>query len=61
MRDIPVFFTTAMNEVEDERHGLMLGAVVYITKPVRPAIVLARVHTHLELKLRPCGLTPRVS
>jgi putative two-component system response regulator len=48
--DIPVIFTTAMNEVEDEQRGLVLGAVDYITKPLRPAIVLARVHTHLELK-----------
>jgi len=49
-RDIPVIFTTAMNAVEDEQRGLVLGAVDYITKPLRPAIVLARVHTHLELK-----------
>jgi len=50
-RDIPVIFTTAMSATEDEEHGLVLGAVDYITKPLRPAIVLARVHTHLELKL----------
>ena len=49
-RDIPVIFTTAMSATEDEQHGLVLGAVDYITKPLRPAIVLARVHTHLELK-----------
>jgi putative two-component system response regulator len=49
-RDIPVIFTTAMSATEDEQHGLALGAVDYITKPLRPAIVLARVHTHLELK-----------
>ena len=48
-RDIPVMFTTAMNSTEDETHGLVLGAVDYITKPLRPAIVLARVHTQLEL------------
>jgi putative two-component system response regulator len=46
---IPVIFVTAMNEIEDERKGLDLGAVDYITKPVSPAIVLARVHTHLAL------------
>lgn len=50
-RDIPVIFTTAMTSTEDEQRGLVLGAVDYITKPLRPAIVLARVHTHLELKL----------
>ncbi len=47
--DIPVIFTTAMDSIEDETHGLVLGAVDYITKPLRPAIVLARVQTHLEL------------
>lgn len=49
-RDIPVIFVSALNESEDERRGFELGAVDYITKPVRPAIVLARVRTHLELK-----------
>ncbi|MBX9756718.1 MAG: two-component system response regulator [Pseudomonadaceae bacterium] len=49
-RDIPVIFLTAKVEVEDERLGLELGAVDYITKPVSPPIVLARVETHLSLK-----------
>ncbi|CAD5373244.1 Response regulator receiver modulated metal dependent phosphohydrolase [Rubrivivax sp. A210] len=49
-RDIPVIFVTAMSGVEDEQHGLELGAVDYVTKPLHPAIVLARVNTHLELK-----------
>jgi putative two-component system response regulator len=49
-RDIPVIFITAMNATRDEEHGLEQGAVDYITKPIRPAIVLARVRTHLELK-----------
>ena len=48
-RDIPVIFTTALSSIEDEQHGLALGAVDYVTKPLRPAIVLARVRTHLEL------------
>jgi signal transduction histidine kinase len=39
-----------MSEVEDETKGLELGAVDYITKPISPPIVLARVKTHLELK-----------
>ncbi|MFC5301400.1 response regulator [Azospira restricta] len=47
--DIPVIFVTAMDATEDEEHGLDAGAVDYITKPVRPAIVRARVRTHLEL------------
>ncbi len=49
-RDIPVIFLTAKCEAEDERSGLELGAVDYITKPVSPPIVLARVKNHLDLK-----------
>lgn len=49
-RNIPVIFITAMSASEDEEIGLELGAVDYITKPFVPAIVLARVHTQLELK-----------
>ncbi|WP_295441005.1 two-component system response regulator [uncultured Thiodictyon sp.] len=47
---IPVIFVTAMDSSESEEHGLALGAVDYITKPINPAITLARVRTHLELK-----------
>ena len=39
-----------MTAVEDEKQGLELGAVDYITKPISPPIVLARVATHLKLK-----------
>ncbi|MBI3283371.1 MAG: two-component system response regulator [Burkholderiales bacterium] len=46
---IPVIFITAMGEVKDEALGFELGAVDYITKPVSPPIVLARVKTHLQL------------
>lgn len=49
-RDIPVIFLTAETEVEDAQLGFELGAVDYITKPVSPPIVLARVHTQLTLK-----------
>jgi adenylate cyclase len=49
-RRIPVIFVTAKSEVEDETQGFGLGAVDYITKPVNPDIVLARVRTHLALK-----------
>ena len=49
-KDIPVIFVTAMNEVENEETGLNLGAVDYLTKPVNPSIVLARVRTQLALK-----------
>lgn len=46
---IPVIFVTAMGEVPDEAKGFEKGAVDYITKPVNPSIVLARVRTHLQL------------
>ena len=49
-RDIPVIFLTAKAEIEDEQKGLEMGAVDYITKPISPPIVLARVETHLNLK-----------
>ncbi|AVM74853.1 response regulator [Magnetospirillum gryphiswaldense] len=49
-RDIPVIFLTAKSEVEDEEIGLSLGAVDYITKPISPPIVMARVAAHLKLK-----------
>jgi len=47
---IPVVFLTAKSAVEDEQRGFDVGAVDYITKPISPPIVLARVHTHLTLK-----------
>ena len=49
-QDIPVIFVTSMSEVEDETKGLDIGAIDYITKPISPAIVQARVKNHLELK-----------
>ncbi len=49
-RDIPVIFVTARAEVEDEARGFELGAVDYISKPINPAIVEARVRTQLALK-----------
>jgi len=49
-RRIPVIFVTSMGEVEDETQGFALGGVDYITKPVSPPIVRARVTTHLALK-----------
>jgi putative two-component system response regulator len=49
-RDIPIIFLTAKASIEDEEFGLELGAVDYITKPISPPVVLARVKTHLSLK-----------
>jgi diguanylate cyclase (GGDEF)-like protein len=49
-KEIPVIFVTASNQETDESRGFEEGVVDYITKPVRPSVVKARVHTHLELK-----------
>ncbi|MBI9104932.1 MAG: SpoIIE family protein phosphatase [Spirochaetales bacterium] len=49
-RDIPIIFVTAMNSSDDETAGFAAGAVDFITKPVNPVVVRARVHTHLTLK-----------
>ncbi|HWR40694.1 MAG TPA: response regulator [Patescibacteria group bacterium] len=50
-RDIPIIFLTGKSEMHDEETGLKMGAADYITKPVSPAIVLARIKVHLQLKL----------
>lgn len=47
-RDIPIIFVTARDDAEDEELGINLGAVDYITKPFKPAIVLARVKSQLK-------------
>ena len=49
---IPVIFVTGHDDEEDETHGFALGAADYITKPIRPALVRARIHTHLALRER---------
>ncbi|MFY8099260.1 MAG: two-component system response regulator, partial [Allorhizobium sp.] len=47
---IPVIFLTARTESDDEKHGLEVGAVDYITKPISPPIFLMRIQNHLALK-----------
>jgi len=49
-RDIPVIFLTGKTEADDETKGFEAGAVDYIHKPFSPAVVKARVHTHLVLR-----------
>lgn len=49
-RDIPVVFLTAKIGVEDEEKGLTIGAVDYLSKPISPPILLARIKIHLALK-----------
>ncbi len=46
--DIPVIFVTSMNDPENEERGLLAGAVDYISKPVSPPIVKARVKIHIQ-------------
>ncbi|MFZ4287339.1 response regulator [Variovorax sp. HJSM1_2] len=47
---IPIIFLTAMSSTADEQQGLALGAADFITKPINPPIVLARVATQLQAK-----------
>jgi len=49
LASIPVIFVTALNDTDDELEGFEAGAVDYITKPVSPPIVRARVRNHLSL------------
>jgi len=47
---IPILFLTAKNSLQDEEYGLNLGAVDFISKPISPPIVLARLRTHLQIR-----------
>ncbi|MEB3319604.1 MAG: two-component system response regulator [Cyanobium sp.] len=49
-RSIPVIFLTAMNQESDQEEGFRCGCVDYITKPISPPLVMARVATHVSLK-----------
>ena len=55
-RRIPVVLLTALADLQSEEYGLSLGAADYITKPIKPAIVQARVRTQLEAKQARDGL-----
>lgn len=57
MSKIPIIFVTGMDSDDNEEYGLTLGAVDYITKPIRPAIVQARVKTQVMLKKQSDKLT----
>jgi adenylate cyclase len=46
--DIPVIYLTALGSVEEEHRGLDLGATDYVTKPISPPVLLARLKLHLE-------------
>jgi len=57
---IPVLFVTALGEVEDEALGFEVGCEDYITKPINPTLVEARVKTHLALYDQRLGLEIQV-
>lgn len=48
-KNIPIIYVTAKDDEYDEKMGFSLGAVDYITKPVKPSVVMARVKTHISL------------
>lgn len=49
-QDIPIIFLTSKTEIDDETKGFECGAVDFITKPINPSVLKARVQVHLELK-----------
>ncbi|HEY9646075.1 MAG TPA: response regulator [Chroococcidiopsis sp.] len=49
-QNIPVIFVTALSEVGNETKGFALGAVDYMTKPLSPPVVKARIKSHLTLQ-----------
>lgn len=50
LADVPIIFSTGLDDQDAEARGLTLGAIDYITKPVQPVILNARVRNHIELK-----------
>ncbi len=60
-KHIPVIFITAKADIESEQQGLELGAVDYITKPISPPIVLARVRNHIALQAHAQALEQKVA
>ncbi|MES2530176.1 MAG: diguanylate cyclase [Pseudomonadota bacterium] len=50
LADVPVIFTTGLDDEDAEAKGLSLGAIDYVTKPIQPMVLRARVRNHIELK-----------
>ncbi len=50
-KEIPIIFISALDATNDKLNGFKLGGVDYVTKPFQKEELLARVHTHIELKL----------
>ncbi len=49
-KDVPIIFVTALSQPAQEEEGLRVGAADYISKPIVPELLKARVKNHLELK-----------
>ncbi|PMB18610.1 sensor histidine kinase [Fischerella thermalis] len=60
-QNIPIIFTTALNDIESKTKGFALGAVDYIPKPFAQEEVIARVRVHLRLKQLTESLEQQVS
>ncbi len=60
-RHIPIIFLTAMTSTDDETAGLEIGAADFITKPINPPILLARVTSQLQAKAGADALRDRNS
>lgn len=50
LADIPVIFLTSLDDPMDETKGLEMGACDFITRPIVPAILRARIRSHIELR-----------
>ncbi|WP_430459454.1 diguanylate cyclase domain-containing protein [Thalassolituus sp. LLYu03] len=61
MSDFPVIFVTAQNDVVDEVRAFDVGGVDFISKPINPLLVTARVRTHVTVKLQRDILTSMVT
>ena len=59
-QSIPVIFLTAKTQTEDMTRAFELGAVDYITKPIDPPVLMARVKTHIDLKRSKDNLSDQI-
>ncbi|MEO0688459.1 MAG: response regulator, partial [Cyanobacteria bacterium J06649_11] len=56
-KDVPIIFMTALSSIEDKVKGFEVGAIDYVTKPIHPQEVLARIQLHLRLRYMTSTLT----
>ena len=61
LAEIPVIFVTSLDDPADETKGLELGACDFISRPVVPAVLRARIRTHIELRQSSAALTQLLS